>query len=83
MYLTKRMQDLLRRMSNGKLAWQNDRGLWTTPGDEIHCQFHSLTVHACMHAGLLGEYPSTRQRFVQLTEQGEQIVALLEPLWQA
>lgn len=82
MYLTRRMQQVIKRLRNGGFAWQDSRGMWCLPGedkadDRDFC--HSMTILRlieCRFAWI------TRQKapelfYARLTEKGSALARVL------
>lgn len=73
MYLSKRMQDMLKALKGKRKAHWTMRGFWTVPGNEN--PFHSATVFKLMFNDLLEWVPNAR--FARLTESGEALAKSL------
>ncbi len=81
MYLTKRMQQVLRRMYGFSWSWQDAHGLWCLPGadnDDNRDFCSSQTIYRLMDMGFVGQIcDEVNLRSAFLTPGGEQLVQLL------
>ncbi len=82
MYLSKRMQDMLKALkplsSKGRKAHQTPIGLWVIPGCDL-TGYNSITVFRLMFNGLV-DWSDKHFRHIHLTNEGKALADTLNSL---